>query len=86
MSIINIKVKSKEEITLHVKDLSMADVFTLQECKDQKIYMLTAKSRGCQPAGAVNLGTGELRVISGDMVVGEKFSKAEIILTPQENK
>ena len=81
MSIINIKIKSKEEIVLRVKDLNVTDVFTLQECKHQKIYMLTAKSRGCQPAGAVNLGTGELRAISGDMVVGEKYIKAEIILT-----
>lgn len=81
MSIINIKVKDKEEKILRVRDLNMSDVFTLQECQNQKIYMMTAKSRGCQPAGAVNLGTGELRVISGDMVVGEKYIKAEIILT-----
>lgn len=82
MSIINIKVKSKEEKILRVKDLNVTDVFTLQECKNQKIYMLTAKSRDCQPAGAVNLGTGEVRPVSGDMIVGEKFIKAEIILTP----
>nr|DAF78584.1 MAG TPA: hypothetical protein [Caudoviricetes sp.] len=82
MSTISIKVDSIEKIVLRVKDLNMSDVFTLQECQNKKIYMMTAKSRGCQPAGAVNLGTGELRVISGDMVVGEKFSKAEIILTP----
>ena len=81
MSIINIKVKSKEEIILRVKDLNVTDVFTLQECQNQKIYMLTAKSSGCQPAGAVNLNTGEARPVSGDMVVGEKFIKAEIILT-----
>lgn len=81
MSTIHIKVKSKEETVLRVKDLNMSDVFTLQECHLQKIYMLTTKSIGCQPAGAVNLGTGEVRPVSGDMVVGEKFSKAEIILT-----
>ncbi|AUM57661.1 hypothetical protein phiL_095 [Escherichia phage LAMP] len=82
MSIINIKVKGKEEKILRVRDLNVTDVFTLQECQNQKIYMLTAKSSGCQPAVAVNLGTGEVRVVSGDTVVGEKFSKAEIILTP----
>ena len=54
MSIINIKVKSKEEIILRVRDLNMSDVFTLQECHLQKVYMLTAKSRGCQPAGALS--------------------------------
>ena len=81
MSIINIKVKGKEEKILRVRDLNMSDVFTLQECLNQHIYMLTAKSKGLHPAGAVNLGTGEVRVVSGDMVVGEKFSKVEMILT-----
>lgn len=81
MSIINIKVKGKEEEILRVRDLNVSDVFTLQECKDRKIYMLIAKSRSCHPAGAVNLNTGEARPVSGDMIVGEKFAKAEIILT-----
>ena len=82
MSTINIKVKHKKENILRVRDLSRADVFTLKQCPTSHTYMLTNPSNGLNPAGAVNLGTGELRTIAGDMVVDEKFSKIEITLTP----
>ena len=81
MSTIHIKVKQDEDLAICVSNLKASDVFTLKECKLGKIYMLADISRSCKPAVAVNLGTGELRTIAGDMVVGEKFSKVEIILT-----
>lgn len=80
MSTIHIKVRHKEEKKLFVKDLSTADIFTLKDDDSQVIYLMMPLSGGYRRA--VNLGTGEPRPVSDTLEVGEKFAKAEIILTP----
>lgn len=80
MSAIHIKVHHKEEKKLFVKDLSIADIFTLKEDDDQVIYLMMAVSEGYRRA--VNLGTGVPRPVADTLEVGVKYAKAEIILTP----
>ena len=80
MSTIHIKVHHKEEKKLFVKDLSIADIFTLKEDDGQVIYLMMTVSDVYRRA--VNLGTGEPRPVADTLEVGEKFAKAEIILTP----
>lgn len=80
MSTIHIKVRHEEEKKLFVKDLSMADIFTLKEDDTQVIYLMMTISGGYRRA--VNLGTGKPRPVADDLEVGVKYAKAEIILTP----
>lgn len=80
MSTIHIKVHNKEEKKLFVKDLSIADIFTLKEDDNQVIYLMMPVSGGYRRA--VNLGTGEPRPVADTLEVGVKYAKAEIILTP----
>lgn len=80
MSTIHIKVRHEEEKKLFVKDLSTADIFTLKEDDSSTIYLMMTVSGGYRRA--VNLGTGKPRPVADTLEVGEKFAKAEIILTP----
>lgn len=80
MSTIHIKVRHKEEKKLFVKDLAIADIFTLKEDDNQVIYLMMPVTGGYRRA--VCLGTGVPRPVADTLEVGEKFAKAEIILTP----